>query len=147
MLSAIQGFAADSLSSPKQLVPPIALTRADFYMDGGSLGGTLSDSRGQHLDFFFDRSLDSTADNIYIGFVSGHNKDSMRARFKGWQADDLYAVIEQTIRQQFVWDDNKKRLRPKDPVRYPFTEFGVLAVTRISRHVERKLHSNTTLTK
>ena len=144
LLTALPAYAGNSLTNPKHLVPPITLTRADYYFDGGSLGGTLCDSRGQHLDFFFDRSDGSTNGNLYIGFVSGHTKDSMKAHFNGWQADDLYAVIEQTIRQQFVWDATKKKLRPKEPALHPFTVFGTTAVTSILRYVERKLHPERT---
>ena len=140
--------AAESLKSPKQLVPPISLTRADYYMDGGSVGGTLVDTRGRRLDFFFDRGFDSKGD-IYIGFVSGHRTDAMKANYRGWERRDLYQVIEQTIVRQFVWDAAARTLRPRnpdDPHSRAFQEhpsFEQRAVVRILRHVEAGLDRKT----
>ena len=146
LLAASTAFAADSLTNPKDLVLPLALTRAEYYLDGGSIGGTLRDSRDKHLDFFFDRGdAPATAGNIYLGFVSGHIKDSMRARFNGWQADDLYTLIELTIRRQFLWDASMKRLRPRDPhIQLP-RHFFVPEI--LLRHVEHMLHRERTYMK
>ena len=143
-------MAAGSLRSPKELVPPIKLTRADYFMDGGSLGGTLTDSRGQHLDFFFDRGLsENPLGNLLIGFRSGHPDPSMKATFDGWTKEDLFLIIEKTIREQFVWDPASKTLRPKDPddsVSRAFAEkipFARLSVKRVLRYVEQGLHRKT----
>jgi hypothetical protein len=149
-LSGVSAFAEDSLKNPKQLVPPIKLTRADYYMDGGSLGGTLTDSRGQHLDFFFGRGLDENPlGNLLIGFRSGHAGASMKPTFDGWNRDDLYLIIETTIRAQFAWDPVSKTLCPKnpdDPASPAFAEnvlFARLSVKRVLRYVEHGLHRKT----
>lgn len=146
IISTLPACTNGSLTNPKRLVPPVTLTRAEYYLDGGSLGGTLSDSRGQHLDFFFNLGFDSLSDRIlhdgeiYMGFISGHRNVMMRARFIGWRADDLYALIERTIRDQFLWDAKTKKLRPKNPRTELVPEiFGWVAATGILRHVERKL--------
>ena len=150
VLLAASPVAADSLRNPKELVSPIKLTRADYFMDGGSLGGTLTDSRGQHLDFFFARGLsESPLGNLLIGFRSGHPDASMKPTFDGWKRKDLFLIIEKTIREQFVWDSASKALRPKnsdDPVSQAFAEnipFARLSVKRILRYVEGGLHRKT----
>jgi hypothetical protein len=108
-------FAGESLNNPRLLLPPLKLTRAEYYMDGGSLGGTLTDCRGNYLDFFFDRSLDKeNAGKIFIGFRSGHGRESMEANYLGWTKEDLFQMIEMAIRQQFVWDAAANDLRAKN---------------------------------
>jgi hypothetical protein len=73
----------------------------------------------------------------------------MKARFDGWKREDLFAVIEEAIRRQFVWDPASKTLRPKDPedpVSRAFAEnvaFARLSVKRILRYVEGGLHRKT----
>jgi hypothetical protein len=132
------------------IAPPIKLTRADYYMDGGSLGGTLTDARGQHLDFFFDRGLsENPLGSLLIGFRSGHPDASMKPTFQGWSREDLFLIIEKTIRAQFVWDTASKTLCPKnphDPTSQAFAErilFARLSVKRILRYVEQGLQRKT----
>jgi hypothetical protein len=146
LLLVTSAVAADSLANPKELVPPIKLTRADYFMDGGSLGGTLTDSRGQHLDFFFDRGLTpNPLGNLLIGFRSGHPDASMKPTFDGWKREDLFVIIEKTIREQFIWDATAKTLKPAntaDPVSKAFGDdvlFARKAVKRILRYVESAL--------
>jgi hypothetical protein len=147
LISFLTSCAADSLTNPNLLVPPIQLTRADGYLDGGSIGGTLLDSRGEHLDFFFGLGFDDKGEPIYLGFISeGVPKPSMLARYDGWKAGALYALIERTIHDQFVWDAKTQRLRAKvpipklesDPLDLRFIHVGALL-----RYVERKLHRKT----
>jgi len=135
--------AAGSLKNPKDLVPPLKLTRADYYFDGGSLGGTLADSRGRHLDFFFSCGLNPDPHRLYIGFVSGKPNASMLPKFDGWSAQDLYLLIEHTIRDQFVWDAKARKLRPKQPDPHVFEDhdgFDSFVATQILKYVEKKLH-------
>ncbi|HMG05612.1 MAG TPA: hypothetical protein VK581_09125 [Chthoniobacterales bacterium] len=155
VVAAVAGFSdsatgADTLRNPTQLVPPIRLTRAESYMDGGSLGGTLTDARGRNLDFFFYRGLsESPFGNLLIGFRSGHPDVSMKPTFDGWKREDLFLIIEQTIRRQFIWDATAKTLKPAsvaDPASKAFAEdvpFARNAVKHILRYVESALARKT----
>lgn len=140
LLATLPLGAEDSLRNPKDLVPPVTLTRADIYLDGGSLGGTLKDSRGQHLDFFFDLGHPNGTGDIYIGFISGDPLDSMKPSYKGWNANDLYLMIRGAILQQFVWSADKKKLLPKEPTSSS-TDVSVPAARRFLYYVEDKLKS------
>jgi hypothetical protein len=150
LFTATAAFGAESLKSPKQLVPPIKLTRAEYYMDGGSLGGTLADSRGRHLDFFFHRGIsESRFGTLLIGFRSGHPNESMKPDFAGWTKEDLFVIIEDAIRQQFTWDPVSKTLKSKDihdPLSKAVAEdvpFARSSVKRILRYVEQSLQRPT----
>jgi hypothetical protein len=143
LISILTGCSTHSLTNPNLFVPPVQLTRAEGYLDGGSLGGTLVDSRGKHLDFFFGLGFDYKQEPIYLGFSEGMPKPGMLARFDGWKAEDLYKLIERAIHEQFVWDDKTKRLRAKipisklesDPYNLRFINVGTLL-----RYVEKKLY-------
>lgn len=148
LISVLASCTPRSVTNPNLLVPPVQLTRAEGYLDGGSLGGTLVDSQGRHLDFFFGLGFEDRGEPIYLGFISeGLPKQGMLARFDGWKAEDLYALIERTIHEQFVWDATTQRLRAKaplpklesDPYDGRFMHVGALL-----RYMERKLHRKDT---
>ncbi len=140
-LVTLQPCVAGALSNPKDLVPPIRLTRADIYLDGGSLGGTLCDSKGQRFDFFIDLNFDHPTGEIYTGSPSGEGRGSKKPTYEGWSKNDFYSVIRDVFHQQFVWTPDKKSLVPKEPASSNFDGLQLLAAARMLERAERRLKS------
>lgn len=123
-------FQPIGITNPKQLVPPIWLTRAPYCMCDGETGGTLTDSRGQDFHFYSSQQL-------YVGFISGHLNDRMKARFDGWIEDDLWRLVDDTVKKQFVWDERLRKFQAKDGndshsvfLKEPFGQQGLKQLSR-----------------
>lgn len=124
-------FSPIGVMNPKRLVSPVWLTRALYCMCDGEVGGTLMDSQGQSLHFH------KSQQQLYIGFISGHLNDRMKAKFDGWTEDDLWLVVDEAIRNQFVQDQVSRRFRAKNPkdghsgfLEEPFGQQGLRQVSR-----------------
>ena len=144
LILALSACSTGALTNPNRLVPPVILTYAGIYMDGGSIGGTLRDSNGQQFEFFFDLGFDSKPGAIFIGHAPERKIPLMRVRFKDWLAEDLYELIERTVRDQFVWDKTTKRLRPRNAESIPGVgPYDLMFTSTLLLYVEVKLHRKT----
>ena len=136
-LTILEGaFLPIGITNPKQLVPPIWLTRAPYCMCDGETGGTLTDSKGQDFHYYSRQQL-------YTGFISGHLNDRMKARFDGWTEDDLWQLVEDTIKKQFVWDESFRRfqVRDRNDLHSKFLDepFGQQGLKQLSRRAKGML--------
>lgn len=147
LISTLTSCASEAVTNPNLLVHPVRLTQTDGILDGGSLVGTLVDARGQRMDFFINRSFNGDLRNqIFLNCGSEYPKPRMRARYDGWKAEDLYALIERSIHDQFVWDAQTKRLRLKIPDTQTDlnSHLRFMCLSSLLRYVEQQLHRKTT---
>jgi hypothetical protein len=98
------------VQNPKLLKPPVALLRAEMRADMTT--ATLQDTNGVQLEFTCSMANDRLA---VRASVTNAEWALPPASFSGWKLEDLALVVEDTIKREFVWDSERKALRPKNP--------------------------------
>jgi hypothetical protein len=140
--------APHGVGNPKELTEPVKLVAADIIMNGSeSVCGKLRGANGQEFWFYLERgpwtSEPHREEGLYVGYLSGHITEAVRARFDGWTEADFCLLFERAIRSEFRWDSETSRLVPTDPNafdrRTQMETFGRSAARKLLRYAEAVL--------
>jgi hypothetical protein len=132
------------VQNPKLLKPPVALLRAEMRFDLTT--ATLQDTNGVQFEFTHSMANDGLA---VRASVANAEWALPPATFDGWKIEDLASVIEDTIKRQFVWDSERRALRPKNPEDFSKLDkaqqhFTRNAAKRLLRWAEHRLQRKAT---